>query len=237
MIDLWVQLTNSTSTGKLVCRKTNAGLTNFCLRVDNNVPTIEFQSPGGVRYAVSGVAIPANLWTHLTASWIPTYKSLELKQNDVTYQAQILASACAQGSGQVAIADTGLFGYLDKVMIRNPLPVDVAFVLDISGSMSGDRHRCAEAGGDPGDRPSSAGHADRNRGVFRRRHEPDPGVHHGQDQVEENHQRLVVKNLTDYTKAMNMRDQSGGRLFDAGPAPGDFHLRRRAESAGKRAFG
>ena len=138
MVDVWVQLTNSTSTGNLVVRKTDTGLTNFCLRVDNNVPTIEFQSPGGLTYAIDGTAIPVNLWTHLTGAWIPTYKSLELRQNDATFQAQMLASACAQGHGSATIGDIGLLGYLDKVVIRNPLPIDVVFVLDISGSMSGE---------------------------------------------------------------------------------------------------
>ena len=138
LVDVWVQLTNSTSTGNLVVRRTDTGLTNFCLRVDNNVPSIEFQSPGGSTYAISGTAIPANLWTHLTGAWIPTYKTLELKQNDATYQAKDLVTACAQGRGSAAIADTGLSGFLDKVVIRNPLAVDVVFVLDISGSMSGE---------------------------------------------------------------------------------------------------
>ena len=139
MVDLWVLLTNSTSSGNLVLRRTDTGLTNFSLHVDNNVPTVSFQTPGGENHSVSGEAIPPNLWTHLTGQWNPAYKTLELEQNDVAFQAQILASVCAQGNGSAMIADNGLFGYLDKVVIRNPLPADVIFVLDRSASMEGDR--------------------------------------------------------------------------------------------------
>ena len=203
MVDLWVQLMNSTNTGNLVRRKTNTGLTNFCLRVDNNVPTIEFQSPGGVRYGISGVAIPANLWTHLTASWVPSSKSLQLKQNEVTYQAQILASACARGRGSVTLADTGLGGYLDKVMVRNPLPVDVVFVLDISGSMSGDRivalQQAATLAVDllPQDTPIGlVAFSDEATNLTH-------GFSTDKIKLKRIINSLVVKNLTDYTKAIN----------------------------------
>ena len=167
------------------------------------MPTIAFQSPGGVRYAIGGAAIPANLWTHLTASWIPTSKSLELKQNEVTYQAQILASACARGRGSVALADIGLGGYLDKVMIRNPMPVDVVFVLDISGSMSGDRlvalKQAATLAVDllPQDTPIGlVAFSDDATNLTQ-------GFSTDKIKLKRVINSLVVKNMTDYTKAIN----------------------------------
>lgn len=139
MIDVWYLGTNATPvSGRLVERRAANGLTNFCLRLVNGVPVVEFQTPQGVRQQLSaGVGIPTNEWVHLTASWKPDTYGLELVVNERSFAATLLASVCARGTGTVTVGDAGLGGYLDNLMIRNPSPQDVIMVLDVSGSMEG----------------------------------------------------------------------------------------------------
>ncbi|NCC50956.1 MAG: VWA domain-containing protein, partial [Spartobacteria bacterium] len=139
-IDCYVMLTNATSTGNLICRRTDSGQTNFCLRVVNNVPVVEYTTPAGTRYyAGASNAIAQDTWTHLDAKLIPTNNTLSLGVDGVLFQAQMVAVGCARGKGQVTIGDAGLYGYIDSVSVGNPQPVDVVFVMDQSGSMIGER--------------------------------------------------------------------------------------------------
>lgn len=146
-IDLWYMPTNAAPvTGRLAQRVTTAGLTNFALRLENSVPVVEFQTPLGERHrVVGGAAIPANEWTRLAASWSPETKALELMVNDRSFQAQLLISTCARGTGTVEVGGPGVFGYMDEVTFRNPAVQDVIFVLDVSGSMFGSRIEALKA--------------------------------------------------------------------------------------------
>jgi len=139
-IDCWIMPTNL-ATGSIVNRRTDTGQTNYCLRLINNVPQVEFTSGGGIKYVAGGnAAIPMNAWSRLTAVYRAAQKSLELTINDVLKQAQATMDVPAQGDGTVTIGDPGLYGYLDNLAIDDPpQSYDVVFTLDVSGSMAGDR--------------------------------------------------------------------------------------------------
>jgi Mg-chelatase subunit ChlD/sugar lactone lactonase YvrE len=141
MIDLWYLATNSAPvSGRLIQRVTTSGLTNFCLRLVNGVPVVEFQTPQGIGQQLSaGVGISTNEWVHLTASWKPDTYALELTVNERSFAATLLAAECARGTGTVTVGESGLGGYLDNLMVRNAHPQDVIMVLDVSGSMEGTR--------------------------------------------------------------------------------------------------
>lgn len=116
-IECWVKRPAFPSSGCLVARTTAHGQTNFCLRIANGMPLVEFTTARGNRYfAGSNAAIPAGEWTHLAGVWDPANDSLSLYVNGVAYQAQVTIEECAHGFGQTVLG--GFNGaYVDNVRI------------------------------------------------------------------------------------------------------------------------
>ncbi|MBM4164442.1 MAG: hypothetical protein FJ222_08380, partial [Lentisphaerae bacterium] len=116
-VECWVMPTNGIQTGVLVERVNVTGRTNFCLRLTNNVPVIEFTTDALRPYRAGGtVAIPVNEWTHLAGIWDPDNNTLKLIVNGVAFQAQGCLEECASGEGYTRIG-TGMHGRLDDLRI------------------------------------------------------------------------------------------------------------------------
>ncbi|MEI6218867.1 MAG: LamG-like jellyroll fold domain-containing protein, partial [bacterium] len=116
-IECWVKRPASPDSGNLISRITERGQTNFCLRITNGMPVVEFTTETGHRYfAGSNVAIPIDEWTHVAGVWDPANDTLQLYVNGLEFQAQISLAECAQGFGDTTI---GVFdgAYVDEVRI------------------------------------------------------------------------------------------------------------------------
>ena len=160
-IEAWVNLADENQTGSLIRRDiNNGGEVNFDLRVDTNVPSIQFTTPGGtlIKAGVDDLVLPSNTWVHLAASWNVSDKSLTLYVNGRESAQQVSILAPASGRGQSVIGD-GVRGLMDEVRFWNKPrnagsiefylkrhvfttaqpedlpPLDITFIVDVSGSM------------------------------------------------------------------------------------------------------
>jgi hypothetical protein len=116
-VEMWYSPTNGAQTGNLVVRETDNGRTNLAVRLDAGVPTVLFQTEGGVTYRVSATApMTPGEWTHLAGVWNPTNYTLALYVNGDGFKAQAAHAACAKGAGSLRIGD-GVAGLLDQLMI------------------------------------------------------------------------------------------------------------------------
>jgi len=117
-IECWVKPTNAAQTGTLIQRVTTTGQTNFCLRLDSNIPYVSFTTMTGSNtyFAGGDLAIPSNEWTHLVGLWDPENNTLSLYVNTLSYRAQAGVEPCATGEGVTTLGG-GIYGLMDDVKI------------------------------------------------------------------------------------------------------------------------
>jgi len=88
-VECMVKLNTTGRSGYLVnCPGPTNGLVCFRLELTNDVPKISFDTLSGFRYAVSGLAIPANQWVHIAGVWDHAANSLALYIDGIFVQEQ-----------------------------------------------------------------------------------------------------------------------------------------------------
>ena len=115
-LECWIRPTG-VQTGALIERVNSNGRTNFALRLNGNVPAVEFQTAAGTRYqATVPYSVPAGEWTHLAGVFDPSNRALTLYVNGISRQSQVTLEQCALGSATTRLG-RGVVGQLDEVRI------------------------------------------------------------------------------------------------------------------------
>ncbi len=139
-IEAWVNLASDLETGVVLGRETFNSRTNFALRLNANVPVIEFTTVTGTRYfAGANAPIPAGVWTHLAGVWDPQNDALTLYVNGMALQSTVAMDPPAQGRG-VTRMGAGLHGRIDEVrvwgLVRTADEIATWFDKTISSTLS-----------------------------------------------------------------------------------------------------
>ncbi|MFZ4398270.1 MAG: C1 family peptidase, partial [Kiritimatiellia bacterium] len=120
-LECWVKPATAGETGNLIVRRMTSGETNFALRLENNVPSVLFNTGAGrVVVASDSAPLPTNQWTHLAGIFDHERRALTLLVNDNYARfSQVTLESCAQGSHATTRLGEGVHGWLDDVRIWN----------------------------------------------------------------------------------------------------------------------
>lgn len=130
-VEVWICPDSTNQNGSVVVRNTDNNQRTFDLRLEGNVPKIQFTSESGDPAEVSAFSpIPANLWTHLAASWDSTNKTLAIYVNGLSVQSASNLQVPALGDRPgLTLLGEGITGNIDELRIfqnaRNPLAVQL----------------------------------------------------------------------------------------------------------------
>jgi hypothetical protein len=122
-LEVWIRPDSTNQTGSILVHRASNGRRTWDLRLEGNVPEIHYEgdSASASVFATAHAPIPADHWTHLSATYDRNLHALTLYVNAFSRHERAVFLFPARGDpdkvGETLIGDDGITGHLDELRI------------------------------------------------------------------------------------------------------------------------